>query len=62
LLEFEPYIIATSLQIVKLTGMCASNLELRMREETQEKKELPFLGLELQVTLIGASICKMLVA
>jgi len=28
----------------------------------QEKNELPFLNLELQVTIIRASICKMLVA
>jgi len=42
--------------------MCAINLELWTREEIQEKKELPFLSLELQVTIIGASICKMLVA
>jgi len=30
--------IAISLQIVKLTGMCAGSLELWMRGEIQEKK------------------------
>ena len=32
------------------------------RGTIQEKKELPFLSLELQVAIIRASICKMLVA
>ena len=37
-------------------------LELWTREEIQEKNEPPFLSLEHQVTIIRASICKMLVA
>jgi len=36
--------------------------ELRTREKIQEKNELPFLSLELQVTIIKAVIRKMLVA
>jgi len=37
-------------------------LELRMKEEIQEKNELLFLSLEPQVTIIKAVIRKMLVA
>ena len=44
------------------TGQRSVILELWTREEIQEKNELPFLGLELQVTIIRASIRKMLVA
>jgi len=54
--------IATSLQIVKLTGMCAGNLELRKRGEMKGNPKLPFLSLELRVTIIRASIRKMLAA
>jgi len=44
------------------TGQHSVILELWTREEIQEKNELPFLGLELQVTIIRASIRKILVA
>jgi len=44
------------------TGQHSVILELLTREEIQEKSELPFLSLELQVAIIRASICKMSVA
>jgi len=45
------------------TGVTKNNYsELRTREEIQEENNLPFLSLELQVTIIKASTCKILVA
>jgi len=44
------------------TGQRSVILELWTREEIQEKNELPFLGLELQVTIIRSAIRKILVA
>jgi len=44
------------------TGQRNVILELRTGEKIQEKKELPFLSLEPQVTIIKAVIRKILVA
>jgi hypothetical protein len=44
------------------TGQRGMLLELWTREEIQEKTESPLLRREPQVTIIGASIRKMLVA
>jgi hypothetical protein len=64
--ERQAYILKKSLLEGEETGPTPGSapviLELGTREEIQEKNELPFLSLELQVTIIRASIRKMLVA
>jgi len=49
-------------RLVADTGQRNVILELRTGEKIQEKKELPFLSLEPQVTIIKAVIRKILVA
>jgi len=55
--------VATFLQIVKLSSALAyAPVTSSCEREMKGKSKIPFLSLELQVTIIGASIRKMLAA